>query len=221
MLQHLVGLFPISCWDNDNSEQNEEACCYGCEAREKVCGARTDRVYKHASRGISEGLCGTVAQKSDGEYASQEGVGHPLLEDGVGRNVVYAGGGPLYRQGTEGEDEGGSQSRSDQRTGPDEDTQEVQEHQVDPAPQHGHHGGTKHHAAPPEAHQQPVTRVPGSEGLLGEEHLRWDRRVDRQYGEEGPHNYRQRYARTEEVAEPGSQVAHEACLFLALSTGVG
>ena len=83
-------------------------------------------------------------------------------------------------------------------------------HQVDPVPQHGHHSGAEHHAAPPEAHQQPVTRIPGSEGLLGEEHLRWNRRVDRQYGEEGPDDYRQRYARTEEVAEPGPQVAHEA-----------
>src|SRR5918998_991584 len=171
MLRSLIGLSQIFCGNSYYSEQNEEACCRCCDASENVCGARPERIHEQAASGVGEGLSCTVAQKPDGEYASQEGFWHPLLKDGVGRDVVYAGSGPLYRQGTEGEDEGGSQASTHQREGPDEDTQEVQEDQVDPVPQHDHHGGAEHHASPPEAHQQPVTHIPGCESVPGEEAL--------------------------------------------------
>src|SRR5215218_7879648 len=119
MLRCSIALSPTSCGDSDHSEQNEEACCCCCDARENVCGARPERIHEQAARGVCEGLSGAVAQKPDGEYASQEGFGHPLLKDGVGRDVIDAGSGALYRQGTEGEDEGGGQTRSHQRGGPD------------------------------------------------------------------------------------------------------
>src|SRR5829696_656648 len=112
MLWCLICYFPTPCGKDDYGEQYEEARCCRCDAREEVCRTRPERIHEQAACGVSQGLSGTVAQKPYGEHASQEGVGHPLLQDGIGRNVVHAGGGSLHRQGAESEDEGGGQSRS-------------------------------------------------------------------------------------------------------------
>src|SRR5687768_8112062 len=93
----LICLFPPSYGNGEHGEQNEETCCCGCDACVDVCGARSDCIHEQAARGVSEGFSGAVAQKSDGEYASQESVGHALLQDGVGRDVVDAGGCALHR----------------------------------------------------------------------------------------------------------------------------
>src|SRR5215203_3178879 len=91
--RYSIGLFPTSYGIGEHGEQNKETCYSGYDAREEVCGARPDRIHEQAAQGISQGLSGAVAQKPDGEYASQEGFRHPFLQDGVGRNVVDAGSG--------------------------------------------------------------------------------------------------------------------------------
>src|SRR5918994_4909545 len=93
MSRYLIGVFPTPHGNGDHGEQDEQTCCCGCEARKKVCGAGPDRIYEQAAHEVSEALSGAVAQKPDGEYAPQKGVGYPLLKDSVGRDVVYAGSG--------------------------------------------------------------------------------------------------------------------------------
>src|SRR5215212_4574088 len=222
LISPVPNIWPL--WIGGYGEENEddEGCCGGCGARKEVREGRSRGVHDRAAHPVGEDLPDAEAQKPYGEHATQEGVGHPLLEDGVGGHVLGAVGDPGHSQRAEREAKGGREARSDERQSRRKDPEEVQGQQPDPVSQRDHEDGAEHHAAPVQAGEETVTGVAGVEGLLGKEDLCRDRDVDRQHGEEGSEYDREWHARAGQVGEPGPQVFPESgVVFLTLWPGQG
>src|SRR5829696_5138895 len=64
-------------------------------------------VHEGAADNVGEDLPDAELEEPYGEHAAEEGVGHTLLQDGVGGDVLGAVGDPGHDEGAEREDEGG------------------------------------------------------------------------------------------------------------------